>query len=376
MWLISLKEAYRLVENEDNWINLEQENHPLLTYIRSKYGTDITGWRLLANWTFLMDGFNELTRSQQRQLCRDVVELSKRGASILLTSRTDVRLLMDTVDYAEHQTFWDEIQNIWIEPLNPEQKEKFFREHTKQDDGQDKLLSVVRSSPLGQSPFYLSMCHNIQADHGVASAWWPKYLNEPEFDTNGSAIVELMLHYVLEQIRTAGEDAQMERAGFLMTKAIPLVAYQKVRELTWQPELRQESDATWDDAYIQNCITRIKSVFRTDEGHIGALSVFPEGQGLSPLRTGPGRKERLIRVALESPSLQDVSYGNSAALTRDERDVGALWDFSHDNIRDFLATLHIPLFTDSFLVWSLDDRSPPGIPPDGTSCSMHKSSNK
>lgn len=342
VWLISLRDAYREIKEEVEWISLDQENHPLLAYIRKKYGTDITGWGLLAaNWTLLLDGFNELTKPKQHQFCRDVVELDRRGASIIVASRTDIRMTMDPGDYATNQKFWDSMEVIMINQLNQEQMEVFFRESPKQSLEQINLLNTVQNSPLGRSPFWLSICRNIQQDHGIAAAWWPKYKKEPSFDSGGGIMVELMLHYVLDQIRIAGEDAKVERAGFLMTKAIPLAAYQKVRELTWQAELRQDGDVAWDDSYIESCITRMRSVFRKNEGRIGALYIFPEGQNLNQFRTEVGRKESLIQAALEALTLSDVSYGNSAALTQDARDVDARWDFSHDNIRDFLAALHI-----------------------------------
>lgn len=343
VWLISLKDAYREIMDADGWVSLDQENHPLLAYIRKKYRTDITGWNMLDNWTLLLDGFNELTRPQQHQFCRDAAELARRDASIIIASRTDVRVAMDPEDYAVNQTFWDNVEDIMIEPLNQRQREVFFRENFTQSMTHSGLMMIVQNSPLGRSPFYLSMCRNIQQDHGAAAAWWPTQQKKPAFDSDGDVMVELMLHYVLEQIRIAGDDAKAERAGFLMTKAIPLAAYQRVRELTWQTELRQDGDgdAAWDDYYIRSCIIRMKSVFRAEEGRIGALSLFPEGQNLRLLRVEAGRRESLIQAAIKGLDLSDVSYGNSAALTKDARDVGARWDFSHDNIRDFLAALHV-----------------------------------
>jgi len=341
VWLISLREAYQEVREGDGRISLDQGNHPLLAYIRNKYGADITGWGLLTNCTFLLDGFNELSKPRQRQFCQDVVELGRRGASIIVASRIDVRLTLDSGDYAANQKFWDNMEAIVVEPLDQAQREAFFQEGTRQGPDHDSLLKIVQNSPLGRSPFYLSMCRSIQQDHGLAAAWWPKHLKEPACDSDGGIIVELMLHYVLEQICIAGEDANAERAGFLMTKAIPLAAYQKVRELTWQPELRQDGGAAWDDEYIKCCIARMRSIFRTEEGHIWALSLFPEGQNLSRFRTEAGRKVSLIQAALENLDLSDVTCGSSAALTKDARDVGARWDFSHDNIRDFLAALHV-----------------------------------
>ena len=341
VWLVTLKKAYREIEKKGERMNLNQENHPLLMYIRKKYGVDLTGRQRLRNCTFLLDGFNELTRPSQRQLCQDIVDLSKRNATIIISSRIDVRVLMDIRDYAAEQTFWENIENIVIGQLSRKQQEIFWAEISQQDLEQNNLLKVIQNSPLARSPFWMSMCCNVQKEHDSAAAWWPKHQKKPAFDSDGDSTVELMLHYVLEQIRIAGIDTKAEQAGFLMTKAFPLAAYQKERELNWQSELRQDNNVLWDDKYIESCIHSMRSIFRPEKDHIGALSAFPEGQNLQHLRTEKGRKSSLIQAALNELNISKVSYGNSAALTKDTLDMGARWDFTHDNIRDFLAALHV-----------------------------------
>ena len=340
--LITLKDAYPPVEQTDGWLSLDQDCHPLLEYLRQKYRQDLTGWMLLSGWTFLMDGFNELSPRQRRQLCRDTAELHRRGACVLLTCRTDVRSMMDELDYAEQQSLWDSIETIQTELLSLEQRDAFLENFAGAENGpEQKLLTFLRSSPLGQSPFCLSMSLNVQANHGAADAWRPVQKAEPKFDSGGSALVELLFHYLLAQIQCSGRNAELERTGFLLTKVLPLAAFQKVQETVWQRELREDANADWDDAYLQSCIDRMLRLFRLEEHPNPILSAFPEGQDLVKLRTQAGRKESLITAALCSLSVQNAAQSISAALVRSELDVRSRWDFTHDNIRDFLAALHL-----------------------------------
>lgn len=66
VWLIPLREAYREVRSEDKWICLDQENHPLLAYIRKKYEANITGWNLLSKSIIILVKKEDLSMGKEK----------------------------------------------------------------------------------------------------------------------------------------------------------------------------------------------------------------------------------------------------------------------------------------------------------------------
>ena len=262
------------------------------------------------SYVFLLDGYNEINSVKRSELCREITNWKKACPkdSFIISGRRkleeyDADILTDKLPEA---SIVYEIGFLSEEKIG------------------SYLSSSYKKHDLLNTPFYLRIqkqTGKYDFNNTIAERWHVK--KEENINKKSDLLWNYLIYLINHNLEISSKER--EKRAFILTKLIPLFAYQ-----TYRNEVLKKNENPSANCFI-DFIPIIKP----------RLDYFGEFQNAKPNLV----EELKISLSSERTLLDILEYlENGCGVLRlaDKRS----FDFIHDNYRDFFAALHIANIVD------------------------------